>query len=153
MRRKLKLPMPKIFFASDHEGFELKKKLIAYFKTLGYTTEDCGPYAFNPEDDYPDFITPCAQEVASDQNSLGVIIGKSGEGEAMCANRVKGIRAAVVYSSNPEIIQLTREHNNANIISLGAGFITNEEACAAVRKFIETPFSTSPRHTRRINKF
>lgn len=145
--------MPKVFFASDHAGFELKKKLIAYLRELGYATHDCGAYSFNPEDDYPDFILPCAQEVALNQTSFGVIIGESGEGEAMCANRVKGIRASVFNCANPEIIQLTRQDNNANILSLGAHFLTETEAQSAVKKFLETPFSTSARHIRRLAKF
>ncbi len=159
--RSLNLQM-KIFLASDHEGFELKKKLIVYLQELGYATEDCGPYSFNVEDDYPDFVTPCAQEVASQENSFGIIIGKTGEGEAMCANRVRGIRAGVLYTpnsiksstgQNEEIIQLMREHNNANMLSLGAAFLSEEEARIAVKEFIETPFSNVARHTRRLAKF
>jgi ribose 5-phosphate isomerase B len=145
--------MPNVYFASDHAGFELKKKLIAYLRELGYATHDCGAYSFNPEDDYPDFIIPCAQEVSVDATSFGIIIGKSGEGEAMCANRVKGIRAAVFYGGKTEIIQFIREHNNANILSLSAQFLTEAEARDAVKKFLETPFSTSARHARRLAKF
>jgi ribose 5-phosphate isomerase B len=145
--------MPKVFFASDHAGFDLKKKLLAYVDELGYAAQDCGAYSFNSKDDYPDFVTPCAQEVALDQNSYGIIIGKSGEGEAMCANRVRGIRAAVFYGGSLEIIQLAREHNNANILSLGAHLMTETEARNATKQFLETPFSTSPRHIRRLSKF
>lgn len=145
--------MPKVYFASDHAGFELKQKLIAYVGGLGYEIEDCGTHEFNSEDDYPDFVTPCAKKVASDESSRGIIIGKSGQGEAMCANREKGIRAAVFYGSQPEIIQLVREHNDANILSLGAQFLDPNQACDAVKQFLETPFSTSPRHARRLAKF
>ena len=145
--------MPNLYFASDHAGFELKEKLIAFVGTLGYAVEDCGAYAFNPEDDYPDFITPCALRVAEDPKARGVIIGKSGEGEAMAANRVKGIRTAVFYGGSLEIIQLAREHNNANILSLGAHFLTEAEAREAVKRFLELPFSASTRHARRLAKF
>ncbi len=145
--------MPKIYFASDHAGFELKKKLIAFVRELGYEVENCGAFSFNQEDDYPDFITPCALKVALDGTSRGIIIGKSGEGEAMCANRVKGIRAAVFYGGSNEIIQLSREDNNANILSLAARFITETEASEAVKRFLELPFSDSPRYARRLAKF
>ena len=144
--------MPKIYFASDHAGFELKSMLIAYVKELGYAVEDCGAHSFHPEDDYPDFITPCAQKVV-EENARGVIIGKSGEGEAMCANRVSGVRAAVFYGGSLDIIQLAREHNDANVLSLGAQFITPEEAKDAVKQFLETSFSASSRHMRRLAKF
>jgi ribose 5-phosphate isomerase B len=145
--------MSKIFFASDHAGFELKEKLVAFVRGLGYEVEDMGAHAFNPEDDYPDFVTPLAQKVASDTTSFGIIIGKSGQGEAMCANRVKGIRAAVFYGGSLEIVQLAREHNNANILSLGSHFLTEAEAREAVKRFLELPFSDYPRHARRLAKF
>ena len=147
----------KIFLASDHAGFELKEKLFAYVRELGYEVEDMGAHELNPEDDYPDFVTPCAQMVAADSDppagGLGIILGKSGEGEAMAANRVRGVRAAVFYGGSHEIIQLAREHNNANVLSIGAHFVTTEEAKEAVKLFLETPFSDSPRHIRRLAKF
>ena len=145
--------MSKIYFASDHAGFELKEKLVAFVSGLGYEVEDLGAHTFNPEDDYPDFVTPCARAVAYDTTALGIILGKSGEGEAMCANRILGVRAAVFYGGSLEIVRLAREHNNSNILSLGAGLITSEEAENAVKKFLETPFSDSPRHARRLAKF
>lgn len=145
--------MSKVYIASDHAGFALKSALVTYIHALGYSVEDKGAPAFSPEDDYPDFITPCAHAVASDVGARGIIIGKSGEGEAMCANRIIGVRAAVFYGGSPEIIQLTREHNDANILSLGAHFITQGEAERAVKQFLETPFSDSPRHARRLAKF
>jgi len=152
----------KIYFASDHAGFELKDALIKYASELGYATEDLGAHTLNPDDDYPDFIMPLAVRVAAESDSRGIIIGGSGQGEAMAANRVKGIRAAVFYSPaqcrdvkrpDIDIIQVMREHNNANILSLGARFITPEEAEIAVKSFLETPFSDSPRHTRRLAEF
>lgn len=148
--------MLKVYFASDHAGFELKEKLVAYVGGLGCAVEDVGAHTFNLEDDYPDFVTPCARKVAEDSSAdgaRGIVLGKSGEGEAMCANRIPNIRAAVFYGGSLEIVQLAREHNDANILSLGAGFITLEEAKEAVRQFLETPFSASARHARRLAKF
>jgi len=147
--------MPKIYFASDHAGFELKNILIAYVGELGYEVEDMGAFSLNPDDDYPDFITPCARKVAASPSAdeRGIIIGMSGQGEAMAANRIQNVRAAIFYGGSPEIIQLAREHNDANILSLGARFVTPEEAKNAVKRFLETPFSDSPRHARRLAKF
>jgi ribose 5-phosphate isomerase B len=149
----LKLPMPKVHFASDHAGFALKNALIEYVRTLGHEVEDMGAHELSPEDDYPDFIMPCAERVAGEPGSFGIILGKSGAGEAMCANRIKGARAVVYYGGSREIITLAREHNDANILSLGAGFMTEEDARQAVELFLTTPFSQSPRHMRRLAKF
>lgn len=143
----------KVYFASDHAGFELKKTLIEHVRGLGYEVEDVGAAEYNVEDDYPDFIAPCAEKVAAEEGSFGVILGKSGQGEAMVANRVKGIRAAVYYGGSTELITLTREHNNANVLSLGAGFLTPEEAGTVVERFLNTPFSHDDRHVRRLAKF
>ena len=156
--------MLKIYFASDHAGFELKEKLVAYVGELGYEVEDLGAHTFDADDDYPDFVLPLAQKVADSPDARGIIIGGSGQGEAMCTNRVKGVRAAVFYgppsheasegyNGSLEIVRLAREHNDANVLSLGARFLTEEEAFAAVRQFLETPFSDSPRHARRLAKF
>ena len=150
--------MPKIFFASDHAGFALKSVLIEYVRTLGYDTEDFGAFSFDVEDDYPDFVMPLAKRVASESGSRGIIIGGSGQGEAMCANRISGVRAAVFYMSTAsenkyEIAQLSRQHNDANVLSLGARFISENEATEAVRIFLETEFSGDERHHRRLAKF
>ncbi len=142
----------RIYFASDHAGFVLKRALVEHVRTLGYEVEDMGAFSQDPNDDYPDFVTPLAQKIA-EENARGVIIGVSGQGEAMAANRVKGVRAAVFYGGSPEVIQLVREHNNANILSFGARFLTEAEACTVVKQFLETPFSNSPRHARRLAKF
>ncbi len=143
----------KIYFASDHAGFELKKLLIERVRALGHEVEDVGATEYNAEDDYPDFIAPCAQKVAAEDGSLGIVLGKSGQGEAMVANRVKGIRAAVYYGGNTELVRLTREHNNANVLSLGAGFLTPEEAGEVVDRFLSASFSHDDRHVRRLAKF
>lgn len=156
--------MVKVFFAADHAGFELKTALVPYVKELGHEPVDCGAETFSAGDDYPDFITPCAEQVAADGNARGIIIGASGEGEAMAANRVKGVRAAVYYgeAKAPQtdtngkalgIIESSRAHNDANVLSLGARFITVDEAKEAVRRFLSTPFSGDERHARRLAKF
>lgn len=145
--------MRKVFFASDHAGFELKRELVAYANELGYETEDFGALAFDAEDDYPDFVLPLAKRIAAETDARGVIVGRSGQGEAMCANRIQNARAIVFYGGTQEIIQLAREHNNANILSIGAQFITVEDAKQAIKNFIELPFSDSPRHARRLAKF
>ncbi|MBU6490935.1 RpiB/LacA/LacB family sugar-phosphate isomerase [Patescibacteria group bacterium] len=160
--------MPKIYFAADHAGFDLKTALLAHVRTLGYEVEDMGASALNPEDDYPDFITPCARRVA-EKMAKGIIIGGSGQGEAMVANRIPGIRAAVFYGpirvtkaldieggrseDGYDAVRLARRHNDANMLSIGARFVSGQEADEAVRIFLETPFSDAERHRRRLAKF
>lgn len=158
----------KVFIAGDHAGFELKEKVKAFLQEKGYSVEDCGAFVVDSNDDYPDFIGKAAQGVANNPDSRGVIIGGSGQGEAIAANKVTGVRAIVFYSAchpvsvadvtgresdDPyEIIRLGREHNDANVLSLAARFLTPEEATKAVQLFLETPFPTDPRHVRRIAK-
>lgn len=147
----------KIYLASDHAGFELKGKLVEFLKFEGYEVEDLGPAEFNPDDDYPDFVYPCAEKVALRQaqgklDDVGIVIGGSGQGEAMVANKVKGIRAAVFYGGPQNIIKLSKEHNNANLLSLGARFLTEDEAVEAIKLWLETKFSGEKRHKRRIEK-
>jgi ribose 5-phosphate isomerase B len=142
----------KIYIGSDHAGYELKEKLKTYLIDLGYELEDKGPFNLNEEDDYPDFIKPVAEAVSIDTESKGVIIGGSGQGEAICANRVKGIRASVYYGHSLDMVKITRQHNNANIISLGARFMNDDEAKEAVKTFLETKFSGENKHNRRIGK-
>jgi ribose 5-phosphate isomerase B len=157
----------KIFIASDHAGFYLKKQLIQYLGIKGYEVEDCGAFELDKGDNYPDIIIPCAQKVANDKDSLGIVIGGSGQAEAIAANKVKNIRAALFYgpvrakeaaditgrqSSNPyEIVRLARMHNNANVLSLGARFQTPDDAKAAVTLFLETEFEGG-RHIARLDK-
>jgi ribose 5-phosphate isomerase B len=145
--------MPKVYFASDHAGFALKEVLKQHVQQLGHEIEDCGAHTLDTNDDYPDFVLPCAEKVAKDEGSFGIVIGGSGQGEAMVANRVKGIRAAVFYGGSHELIRLTREHNDANVLSLGARFMPEAEAREVVQLFIETAFSNIERHKRRIEKF
>lgn len=161
--------MPKIYLASDHAGFELKQALVEAVRELGYETEDLGAHTLDAEDDYPDFILPCAKRVAEEPGSLGIVLGGSGNGEAMAANRVPGVRAAVFYGERGatgaleaegtdahdgfDIVRLARAHNDANMLSIGARFVSLAEALGAVRAFLETSFSNEGRHVRRIGKF
>ena len=141
-----------IFIASDHAGFELKNTLIAFLRERGDTVEDLGPSIYIESDDYPDTIAPLAEKVAENKGSFGIAVGGSGQGEAMAANRVKGARAAVYYGGVMEIVQRSREHNDANILSMGARFVTADAACAAAELFLDTPFAGDERHVRRIAK-
>jgi ribose 5-phosphate isomerase B len=145
--------MSKVYFASDHAGLELKSALVAYVTSLGFVAEDMGAHEYMAEDDYPDYITPCAKRVAEEVGTFGIIIGKSGQGEAMAANRVPGARAVVFYGGSLDVPALARHHNNANVISLGAGFLSVDDAQTAVKSFLETPFSNEERHVRRLAKF
>lgn len=150
--------------ASDHAGFALKCVLLAHVIQLGYDVEDLGAPAFDPEDDYPDYVTPLAKRVAEEPNARGVVLGGSGEGEAMCANRVQGVRAVVFYGEplrpqtdaggeRLDVVTSTRSHNNANVLSLGARFLTEDEAKEAVTVWLSAPFSNTERHNRRLAKF
>jgi len=141
----------KIHVATDHAGLELKEKVKLYLSDLNYEVIDHGAYEYDALDDYPDFIFPCANAVSNDPESKGIILGGSGQGEAMAANRVKGVRAAVFYNGPDEIIKLSRQHNNANILSLGARFMSEEEMYKIIEVWLSTDFE-SGRHQRRIEK-
>ena len=140
-----------IHIATDHAGLELKEKVKSYLSKLDYEVIDHGAYEYDALDDYPDFIFPCAKAVSNDLNSKGIILGGSGQGEAMAANRVKGVRAAVFYNGPDEIIKLSRQHNDANIISLGARFMSDQEMYKIIELWLSTDFE-SGRHKRRIEK-
>ena len=141
----------KIYIAADHAGFNLKNHLKEQLLTDGYDIEDCGAFDFDPHDDYPDFIIPAAEKVANHPNARGVIIGGSGQGEAMAANRIQGVRAAVYYDGPLDIVKLSRLHNNANILSLGARFLSAERATQILNIWLEEKFEGG-RHENRINK-
>ena len=142
----------KIYTASDHVGFKLKEKLKKYLDNEGYEIKDFGSHKYNKLDDYPDFVIPLAKALSKDKTFKGVIFGKSGQGEAITANKVKGIRAVVYYGGNLNIIKLSRQHNDSNVISLGAGFLSYQEAVKAVDLWLKTPFSNALRHKRRLGK-
>ena len=141
----------KIFIASDHAGFDLKNYIKEHLQLDGYDIEDCGAFHYERLDDYPDFIIPAAKKVANDTNAKGIILGGSGQGEAMAANRIKGVRAAVYYGGPTEIIKLSRLHNDTNIISLGARFITSKKAMKILHIWLNEEFEGG-RHKSRINK-
>ncbi len=139
-----------IYIASDHGGYELKKKLVSYLQEKGYAIEDMGNKKDDPQDDYPDFILPLAEKVAKEIGATGIILGRSGNGEAIAANKVKGIRAAVC--SDVQMAKMAREHNDANILSLGADYVDLKTAKAIADTFLETFFSKDEKHKRRVNK-
>lgn len=141
----------KIFLAADHAGFGLKEKIKDWLKDWGYEHEDLGAFVYDEADDYPEIIRRAAKKVAEDpENHRGVVLGGSGQGEAIVCNRERGVRAAVYYGGNRKIIALSREHNNANVLSLGARFLQDEEAKEAIKLWIETPFLEVERHQRRV---
>jgi len=145
----------KIFIGSDHAGFELKEKLIPFLKELGHEVVDKGAFSFDSLDDYPDFVKPVAEEVSKDKEARGIVLGGSGQGEAICANRYKNVRAFSYYGPSRgevNIVTDSRGHNDSNIISIGARFMNVDEAKEAVKLWLETPFSGDERHIRRINK-
>ena len=141
----------KIHLATDHAGLELKNSIKDYLIKKENEVVDHGAYEYDALDDYPDFIFPCARAVASDPLSRGIILGGSGQGEAMAANRVKGVRAAVFYNGPIDIIKLSREHNNANILSIGARFMNEDEIRSVLETWLNEPFGGG-RHQRRIDK-
>jgi ribose 5-phosphate isomerase B len=144
--------MMKIYIGGDHAGFEVKKNLSSFLTEKGFSVYDCGPLEYVHDDDYPDCVSKVAESVAKDSGSCGIVIGFSGQGEAMVANRFPGIRAAVFYGGTKHVLTLSREHNDANILSLGAHFITTQEARQAVELWLHTKFSCDERHVRRIKK-
>lgn len=140
----------KIYLATDHAAFELKEYVKKGLSEGGYDVEDCGALSFDPHDDYPDIIKIAAQKVAQNPGSFGAVFGKSGTGEAIVANKIKGVRAVIAF--NEENVRLSREHNNANVISIGSQFTSNEQAITFIRLFINTQFSDEERHHRRVEK-
>lgn len=137
-----------VFLGSDHAGFELKAKLIAHLRAAGHDPVDCGTLEYDPLDDYPPPCITAAHRTVATPGSLGIVIGGSGNGEQIAANKVDGVRAALVWSD--DTARLAREHNDANVISIGARSHTEAEAIAFVDLFLATPFSQDDRHVRRI---
>ena len=145
----LKLRM-RIHIGSDHAGLDFKNELITHLVMNGHDVTDHGPYEFDALDDYPDFCIPCAQAVVKDESSLGIVLGGSGNGEQMAANKVKGVRAALVWSV--ETAKLAREHNNANVIAVGGRMHDADFVKLLIDTFIATAFPGDERHVRRIKK-
>jgi ribose 5-phosphate isomerase B len=138
----------RIYLGSDHAGFELKNHLVTRLKELGHDPVDCGPHEYVATDDYPPFVMAAAKAAVDEPGSLGVVIGGSGNGEVIAANKVPGSRAALVWSE--QTATLARQHNDANVISVGARMHSLDEATRLVELFVATPFSQDPRHMRRI---
>lgn len=140
-----------IYIATDHAGFALKEEIKKELLDMGKEVEDMGAHELVDKDDYPDYVIPAAQKVAENEENRGIVFGWSGQGEAIAANKVKGIRAAVYYGGSLEVVHLSRFHNNANILSLGARFLTKTEALDAVTLWLETEFEGG-RHEKRLDK-
>jgi ribose 5-phosphate isomerase B len=158
----------RIALATDHAGFEQLKELQAFLESKGHECHNFGPETFAPDDDYPDFIKPAAEAVASGKYEKGIILGGSGQGEDIVANRINGVRCVVFYgpsvpislvdaggrqSHDPyEIVRLSRQHNDANMLSIGVRFVKLTDIKHVVELWLETPFSGEERHKRRIEK-
>ena len=143
----------RIFLATDHAGFVLKEEIKVWLHTLGYSISDEGAFLVEPEDDYPEFIQIVAKQVsANPEEDRGIIFGGSGQGEAITANRFRNVRAAVFYGGDEQIVRLSREHNNANILSIGARFVNLERAKEVIKLWLDTEFTGEERHVRRIAK-
>jgi ribose 5-phosphate isomerase B len=140
-----------IVLATDHAGFELKEAVKKSLLELGFEVKDFGALEYEPTDDYPDFINPAAKFISENDNAMGIIFGGSGQGEAMSANRFKGVRAAVFYDGPDEIINLSRLHNNANVLSFGSRFIDAERAKELIKQWLSVEFEGG-RHQKRIEK-
>ncbi|MEK7594638.1 MAG: RpiB/LacA/LacB family sugar-phosphate isomerase [Patescibacteria group bacterium] len=158
----------RVALTTDHTGFEAVKQLKGFLESLGHEVADFCPQTFDVDDDYPDFMFPAAQAVANGECEAGIILGGSGQGEAMAANRIKGARCALFYgpvaaktaidaegtlSDDPyEILRLSRQHNHANVLSLSARFLNLEEMQKAIVIWLDTPYSDVDRHARRVRK-
>ncbi|HET7531285.1 MAG TPA: ribose-5-phosphate isomerase [Mycobacteriales bacterium] len=138
----------RVYLGSDHAGFELKGKLVEHLRRLGHEPVDCGPDALDPEDDYPPYVLLAATKTAGDADSAGIVLGGSGNGEAIAANKVRGVRCALAFSA--DTARLAREHNDANVLSLGARMYDVDTALRFAEIFLSTEFTGEPRHVRRI---
>lgn len=142
-----------IYLAADHAGFELKKTIKTFLEEAGHTVEDCGAHQLDPLDDYPDFISVAAEKVSKNpQEARAIIFGGSGQGEAMLANRYAGVRATVYYAPNTEIVELSRQHNDANVLSIGARFIDPNSAIEAIELWLKTEPLSDEKYARRVKK-
>jgi ribose 5-phosphate isomerase B len=140
----------RVYLGSDHAGYDLKRRLVEHLAGLGHDPVDCGPTSFDPEDDYPPFVLLAASRAAEDPEAIGIVIGGSGNGEAIAANKVPGVRCALAFSD--DTARLGREHNNANVLSLGARMYDEATAVRFAEIFVSTPFSEEPRHVRRLRQ-
>ena len=142
-----------IYLASDHRGFELKNRIKDWLQEWSLEFEDVGPHEYDTEDDYPDFVRKAAEKVSSDSAThRAIVLGATGQGEAMVSNRYPHVRAAVYYGGTSDILTMSREHNDANILSLGAAFLEAGDVKMIIKMWLDTPFSNEERHVRRIKK-
>jgi ribose 5-phosphate isomerase B len=157
-----------IYLGTDHTGFEIKNKVKSFLISKGYEVKDCGAFEFDKDDDYPDFISKAARGVSENPNNLGIIFGGSGQGEAIVANKFPNVRCALFYSqsvpigaadisgresSDPfEMLKLTKEHNQSNMLSIGVRFLKEEDVLKAIQIWLEAPAASEERHLRRIDK-
>lgn len=150
----------KIFVGTDHAGYTLKEKLLVTLRAQGYEVVDKGAFTYDEGDDYPDFVIPVAREVSKDPDgSRGIIIGATGQAEALAANKFPHVRAMVYYGRAPsvvddeaDVIVRSREHNNTNVLSLGARYLTDEDMISSVDLWLQTPYNHDERHLRRLGK-
>ncbi|OGJ04072.1 hypothetical protein A3G06_01815 [Candidatus Nomurabacteria bacterium RIFCSPLOWO2_12_FULL_46_14] len=150
----------KIFIGTDHAGYGLKEKLVLALRAQGHEVVDKGAYEYNEGDDYPDFIIPVAKEVSQNPDGVrGIVLGATGQGEAICANKFPGVRAAVYYGKSKtvvddeaDIIVRSREHNNTNILSLAGRYLTEEAMLETVNLWLATAYTAEERHVRRLAK-
>lgn len=144
--------MKKIYLAGDHAGFDLKEKLKRYFDKRGVEYEDLGPFEYDKRDDYPDFVIPLAKKISRTRGAVGIVIAGSGVGECMCVNKFKGIRATLYNGGNIEIVKVSREHDNSNVLCLGSRFLSFLKIKDSIDVFLKVKFAKG-RHFRRISKF
>ncbi|HTX85553.1 MAG TPA: ribose-5-phosphate isomerase [Streptosporangiaceae bacterium] len=139
----------RVYLGSDHAGFELKARLVQWLTQAGHEPVDCGPSTYQPDDDYPVYVMRAASSAVADPGSLGIVIGGSGNGEQIASNKVRGVRAALAWTD--ETARLARQHNDANVLSLGAREYSIDDAVGFAKVFVETPFSGVERHKRRLD--
>lgn len=140
----------KVYLGTDHAGFDLKEHVKQCLQDAGYEVKDCGAFMYDKQDDYPDYCSKAAQGVVRTEGAVGFVFGKSGTGEAIVANKIKGIRCGLAI--NEKNVVLARKHNDANMLSIGSDFVSNEKAYELAKLFLTTPFSGEERHVRRIEK-
>ena len=146
--RRARLSRVRVYLGSDHAGFELKSAVAEAVAAAGHDVADCGPPSYQPGDDYPPYVMRAAAAAAANPGSIAIVIGGSGNGEQIASNKIPGVRAAVAWTV--ETAQLARQHNDANVLSLGARMYSVDDAIAFAKVFVETPFSGAPRHARRL---
>lgn len=142
-----------IYLASDHRGYEMKEKIKHWLDEWKMEYEDLGPFEYDPKDDYPDFVSRVGEKVSADPDkSFGIVLGHTGQGEAIVANKYKHVRAVVYYGKLLDMVKLTKEHNHANVISLSATYTTEGEMKEAIKVWLATPFTFEERHVRRLEE-